>query len=177
MKHVLLVALWLLTPPAALYAAGAPSSKPNILFLIADDLATRLGCYSDKAAITPHLDRSAREGVLFHRAYAPGFVCIPSRTSFTQGLNNQHAGAEHFNRHPDTMTLGRWFREHRYQTFSAGKVDHDETYTDPRAWDIRWVAMRQQRPRLPLNRSAWVGRKTTLFCAKTRYPHISVSPQ
>jgi arylsulfatase A-like enzyme/lysophospholipase L1-like esterase len=111
--------------------------KPNILFLITDDLATRLGCYGDKAAITPNLDRLAREGVLFNRAYAQGSVCIPSRTSFMLGLNNRHAGADHFKRNPETMTLGRWFRMQGYQTFSVGKVDHDETYTDPKAWDIR----------------------------------------
>jgi uncharacterized sulfatase len=121
--------------PAAATEASAP--KPNILFLIADDLATRLGCYDDKAAITPNLDRLASEGVLFNRAYAQGSVCTPSRTSFMLGLNNRHADCNHFKKHPETMTMGRWFRQHGYQTFSVGKIDHDETYTDPKAWDIR----------------------------------------
>lgn len=114
-----------------------PADRPNILLIVADDLATRIGCYGDKAAMTPNLDRLAGEGVLFDRAYAQGSVCTPSRTSFMLGLNNRHADAEFFKRHPDTMTMGRWFREHGYQTFSVGKVDHDETYTDPKAWDIR----------------------------------------
>lgn len=132
--------------PAAATEAAAP--KPNILFLIADDLATRLGCYEDKVAITPNLDRLAREGVLFNRAYAQGSVCIPSRTSFMLGMNNRHAGADHFKRHPETTTLGRWFREHGYQTFSVGKVDHDESYTDPKAWDIR-VPIKECKPGSP----------------------------
>ena len=103
------------------FAAAAPS-KPNILFIIADDLATRLGCYGDKAAITPNLDRLAAEGVVFTKAYCQGAVCTPSRTSFMLGLNTRHARANHFIEHPDTMTMGRWFREHGYQTAAIGKI-------------------------------------------------------
>ena len=149
--QVLMIAL-LLAPLAVVRAADAPARKPNILFLVADDLATRLGCYGDKAAITPNLDRLAREGVLFTHAYAQGSVCIPSRSSFMLGLNNRHAGANHFLTHPDTMTLGRWFRQHGYQTFSVGKIDHTDEYTDPRAWDIR-VRHEHVRPAAPIQRT------------------------
>ncbi len=121
---------------AAVSAAAAELARPNILFLVADDLATRLGCYGDPAAITPNLDRLAKQGVVLTRAYAQGSVCTPSRTAFMLGLNNAHAGANHFQKHPDTMTLGRWFRTHGYQTFSVGKIDHTEEFLDPAAWDI-----------------------------------------
>lgn len=134
---VYLLSIFATVPLVGAQAAGEPVAKPNILFLVADDLAARLGCYGDSAAITPNLDRLAREGVLFNHAYAQGSVCTPSRTSFMLGLNNRHAGAEHFINHPETMTLGRWFREHGYQTFSVGKIDHTEAYADPKAWDIR----------------------------------------
>jgi iduronate 2-sulfatase len=138
MKITLLLApALLLLATVSSRAADAGLSRPNILFLVADDLAVRLGCYGDRAAITPNLDRLAGEGVRFARAFAQGSVCIPSRTSFMLGLNNRHAKSDHFLRNPDTMTLGRWFREHGYQTFSVGKVDHTEEYTDPKAWDIR----------------------------------------
>ena len=113
---------------------------PNILFIIADDLAARLGCYGDKAAITPNLDRLAAEGVVFNRAYCQCAVCTTSRTSFMLGLNSRHAKASHFLGNPDTMTMGRWFRERGYQTCSIGKIDHDDptdSYVDPKAWDIR----------------------------------------
>ena len=109
----------------------------NILFIVSDDLATRVGCYGDKAAITPNIDRLAEEGICFDRAYVQGTVCTPSRTAFMLGLNNRHARRNHFVMHPETMTMGRWFREHGYQTFSIGKIDHGEHFIDPKAWDIR----------------------------------------
>ena len=155
MKYSLPLFAALLLAPLG-FTHGAPaSSKPNILFLVADDLATRLGCYGDKAAITPNLDRLAKEGVMFNRAYVQGAVCTPSRTSFMLGLNSNHAQANHFVTHPDTMTMGRWMREHGYQTAAIGKLDHDDpndAYTDPKAWDVR-VKREEMNPTKRLQRS------------------------
>ena len=134
----LLVIACLCVPTAQ--AAEPAANRPNILFIVADDLATRLGCYGDAAAITPNLDRLAKEGVVFERAYAQGVVCTPSRTSFMLGLNNRHANPNHFIKNPATMTMGRWFREHGYQTCAIGKLDHDDpkdSFVDPKAWDVR----------------------------------------
>ena len=145
----------ILTASAGLSAAEP--SRPNILFLVADDLATRLGCYGDKAAITPNLDRLASEGVVFTKAYCQGAVCTPSRTSFMLGLNTRHAKANHFIDHPDTMTMGRWFREHGYQTCAIGKLDHDDpndAYTDPKAWDVR-VKREDMAPTARLQRTSF----------------------
>lgn len=136
--------------------AGLATKGPNILFLIADDLATRLGCYGDKAAITPNLDRLAATGVVFNGAYCQGAVCTPSRTSFMLGLNTFHAKTNHFIENPETMTMGRWFREHGYQTAAIGKIDHDDpkdAYTDPKAWDIR-VKREEMAPKERLHRSS-----------------------
>jgi iduronate 2-sulfatase len=110
--------------PAEPQKQQQPATRPNILFLLADELATRLGCYGDTAAITPNLDRLAAAGVVFTHAYCQGVVCTPSRTSFMLGLNNRHAHANSFLDNPELMTLGRWLREHGYQTFSVGKLDH-----------------------------------------------------
>lgn len=111
--------------------------KPNILFIISDDLAPRVGCYGDKAAITPNIDQLAAEGMCFDHAYVQGTVCTPSRTAFMLGLNNRNARRNHFVKHPETMTMGLWFRQHGYQTFSMGKIDHGKAFVDPRAWEIR----------------------------------------
>ncbi len=112
--------------------------KPNVLFIIADDLAVRLGCYGDAAAVTPNLDKLASEGVLFERAYAAGTVCTPSRKSFLTGLSVATVGRGNNNfmkDHPETMTLPRWFREHGYQTAKVGKVEHADEYAGPLDWD------------------------------------------
>jgi uncharacterized sulfatase len=60
----------LLGPLAALHAADAkPAKRPNVLFIAVDDLNTRIGSYGDLVAKTPHLDRLARQGIRFERAY------------------------------------------------------------------------------------------------------------
>ena len=63
-----IVALLLALVATTQAEAPRAAKTPNVLFIIADDLAARLGCYGDKAAITPTLDRLAAEGVVFNRA-------------------------------------------------------------------------------------------------------------
>ncbi len=62
---------------------GAPA-RPNVLFLLADDLRPELGAYGGRA-LTPNLDRLAAQGVVFDRAYAQTTVCNPSRASLLSG--------------------------------------------------------------------------------------------
>ena len=131
---------------AAVYAAdmtptqSVTAGKPNVLLLIADDLAVRLGCYGDPLAKTPGLDRLAAEGVLFQRAYAQGVVCTPSRKSFLTGLSTKVTGAgsdNYMQAHPETLTVSRYFRQHGYQAIGIGKVEHTMDFIDPQGWDIR----------------------------------------
>ncbi len=60
--------------------------RPNILFILADDLGWRdLGCYGSTFHETPHLDRLASEGLRFTQAYTAGAVCSPTRGSIMTG--------------------------------------------------------------------------------------------
>ncbi|MCK5135882.1 MAG: sulfatase-like hydrolase/transferase [Bacteroidales bacterium] len=59
---------------------------PNILFIPVDDLRPDLGCYGNETIITPHIDRLARQGVTFTRAYCQQAVCNPSRASLLYRL-------------------------------------------------------------------------------------------
>jgi N-acetylgalactosamine-6-sulfatase len=74
-------------------SAAPPSSKPNIVFILADDLGYGdLGCYGAKDIRTPRLDRLAREGVRFTQFYSNGPECSPTRTAFLTGRYQQRVG-------------------------------------------------------------------------------------
>ena len=87
MTRKLLLALVLLAGPAL------ASAKPNLIFIMADDLGYGdLGCFGQKLIKTPRLDRMASEGMKFTRFYSGSTVCAPSRSVLMTG---QHMGHTH----------------------------------------------------------------------------------
>jgi len=71
--------------------AAAAADKPNIIFILADDLGFGdLGCYGQKVIQTPQLDRMAAEGMRFTQFYAGSTVCAPSRSVLMTGLHTGH---------------------------------------------------------------------------------------
>mgnify|MGYP002066660963 CR=1 FL=1 len=81
--NLVLGLLWLLLSLPAL-------ARPNIVYILADDLGwTDLGCMGSRYYETPHIDRLAKEGMLFHDAHHmgswSGAVCRPSRTMIMTG--------------------------------------------------------------------------------------------
>lgn len=84
-QSISILAALLLTPLTALHAADA--SKPNILFIMADDFGWRdLSCYGSTFHQTPNLDKLAARGVKFTQAYAANPLCSPTRSSVLTGL-------------------------------------------------------------------------------------------
>ena len=68
------------------------SDKPNIIYLLADDLGyAELGCYGQTKIKTPHIDRLAAEGMRFLQHYSGSPVCAPSRCTLMTGLHTGHA--------------------------------------------------------------------------------------
>ena len=96
-------------------AAFADAAIKNVLFIVSDDLkASVLGCYGDKVCKTPNIDRLAREGMVFKRAYCQGTVCAPSRRSFM------------YSRYADTrgVNLGEHLKANGWYSARVGKIYH-----------------------------------------------------
>src|SRR5947207_11679282 len=71
--------------------ADAQSKKPNIIFILADDLGYgELSCYGQQKFQTPNIDRLAAEGMKFTQCYAGSHVCAPSRSTLMTGLHTGH---------------------------------------------------------------------------------------
>ncbi|MCS7315262.1 MAG: sulfatase [Bryobacterales bacterium] len=81
-------------------ARGA-APRPNILWLIAEDLSPDLGCYGNRSVHTPNLDRLAAEGVRFANAFVTGPVCSPSRSAIATGMYQTTIGAHNHRSHRD----------------------------------------------------------------------------
>ncbi len=80
---------------------GAATTKPGIVFILADDLGYgNLGCYGQTRIKTPNLDRLAAEGMRFTDAYAGATVCAPSRCALMTGLHTGHCRTRG-NKYPD----------------------------------------------------------------------------
>jgi iduronate 2-sulfatase len=113
--------------------------QPNVLFIAVDDLRPQLGCYGKTDIRSPNIDRLAKNGILFSRAYCQISQCGPSRDSILSGLRPDTTGVyannQHFrNRFPDAVTLPQYFAMHGYRTVRTGKVFHDNH--DPQSWHI-----------------------------------------
>jgi arylsulfatase A-like enzyme len=91
MKNAFLCLLSLVLPAVALGQSPQPKPKPNLIWIMADDLGyADLGCYGQKVIRTPNLDRMAAEGMRFTHFYAGATVCAPSRSVLMTGLHHGH---------------------------------------------------------------------------------------
>lgn len=110
---------------AGLNPLVADDSRPNIIFVMSDDLGYGdLGCYGQKVIRTPHLDQMAKEGMRFTDFYAGNTVCRPSRLVLWTGQHAGHA-AIHSNTSyvlkPSDVTVAKLLRKAGYQTGGVGK--------------------------------------------------------
>jgi arylsulfatase A-like enzyme len=121
----------------AALAAGTKRS-PNILFIISDDLRPELGCYGVAGIKTPNIDALAAKSVRFNHAAAQYPLCNPSRSSLLTGHYPTQTGVMDNRqwwgfKHPDYISIPRWFKDHGYVTAHAGKIFHDGI-DDTTAW-------------------------------------------
>jgi len=121
-------------------AAKRPAEKKNVLFIIVEDLKNIMGCYGNPLVKTPNIDRLARKGLRFDRAYCQYPVCNPSRSSFMTGLRVDTIGIYN-NVMPwstnlsGCTTLPKLFKENGYYTARLNKVFHGiNEHDDIEAW-------------------------------------------
>ncbi len=76
-------------------AADVPQRLPNILWITGEDHGPQLGCYGDKYADTPNIDRLAAKGMRYTRCWSNAPVCAPARTTIISGLFPNSTGSQH----------------------------------------------------------------------------------
>ncbi len=115
-------------------------SKLNVLLITLDDLNTSLGTYGHPTVKSPNINRLARRGMRFDRAYAQFSLCNPSRASFMSGRRPETTGVLK-NSDPmraklkDAAFLPEHFSRNGYFTAAVGKVMHDRV-PNTLKWDV-----------------------------------------
>jgi arylsulfatase A-like enzyme len=138
------------------WGGSLSASKPNILFIVSDDLTACLGSYGNEICQTPNLDRLASEGVQFERAYCQYPVCGASRASFMSGLypkrngmmGNSYTLGSYRAMNPklaDHPSIGGFLRRNGYVSLRVSKIYHmgvpggieagEPGGDDPDSWD------------------------------------------
>ena len=105
--------------------AAQTTPRPNIIFILADDLGYGdVGCYGQKRIQTPNIDRLAKEGMRFTDFYAGCTVCAPSRCVLMTGLHTGHCrirGNDQWPLLPEDVTVAKLLHSAGYATCIVGK--------------------------------------------------------
>lgn len=128
---------------------AADEQRPNVLFIISDDLNNSIGSYGHPQVKTPNIDRLAERGVRFERAYCQYPLCGPSRNSMLTGLYPNSTGilsnSQIFRQSiPNHVSLPQAFRLDGYFAARIGKLYHyavpksvgTNGHDDPGSWEL-----------------------------------------
>ena len=106
-----------------------PKERPNILWLVCEDISPYLGCYGDQQAHTPNLDQLASEGVIFTRAYSNAPVCAVARSTLLTGMYASTIGTQHMRSRPvvpnSIPVYPSLLRQAGYYTVNKNKTDYN----------------------------------------------------
>lgn len=128
----------LLATVSCVYGQAPAGRRPNVVFIVADDLRPDLGCYGHQQIRSPNLDRLAARGLVFDRAYCQVALCNPSRASVLTGRRPDTTTVLDNGKHirdalPDVVTLPQHFKQQGYHTQAIGKIFHPGR-DDSRSW-------------------------------------------
>ncbi len=152
-------------------ASAQDSRRPNILWIIGEDLGPELGVFGTPEVRTPNLDRLASSGMLFTQAFATSPVCSPSRSALNTGMYQTTIGAHNHRSHraedpseypfplPDGVRIvSHWLRDAGYFTANirqlpegidfqgTGKTDWNFTVDDEPFETDRWEDLATHQP-------------------------------
>ncbi|HUT30386.1 MAG TPA: sulfatase-like hydrolase/transferase [Sedimentisphaerales bacterium] len=111
------------------FSVGPSKARPNILWIIAEDMSPHWSCCGETTIQTPNIDRLAGEGVLFRNAFVTCPVCSPSRSAMITGMYQTTIGAHHHRSSwpgseihlPEHIKLlPEYFKQHGYYTSNGG---------------------------------------------------------
>jgi len=131
-----------LTCMAAICSAVEKPEKPNVLFIISDDLNTSLSGFGHPQCKTPELDKLAARGVKFQNMHCQYPVCGASRASIMSGLypyTNRTMGNQGTLRGsmPNVLTMSQLFRQNGYYAGRVSKIYHMRITPVFRIWTHR----------------------------------------
>ncbi len=152
-RQIVLLLLLIILP--ATTAQPGPQKRLNVLFIAVDDLRPEFGAYGSTQIHSPNLDRLARSGMTFDRAYCQQAVCSPSRSSLLTGARPDTTRVWDLVTHfrtamPDVVTLPQHFKDNGYFVQGMGKLYHGG-YNDPQSWSVPWGTPKTVTYALPEN--------------------------
>jgi arylsulfatase A-like enzyme len=164
---------------ATLLPAQTGSSKPNLLFILADDLGYGdLSCYGQRQLRTPNIDRIAAGGMRFTQAYAGSTVCAPSRCALMTGLHTGHArirGNARVPLQPSDVTVAKVLKKAGYRTGLIGKWGLGEPYTagvpNEQGFDEFYGYLNQQQAHTYYPDSLWHNKSQEMLPGNLGKPH------
>jgi arylsulfatase A-like enzyme len=136
--HLLLA----LVATSLIHAADSAPVRPNILFIAVDDLRPEFGAYGADYIKSPNLDRIAKSGITFQRAYCQQAVCSPTRSSLMTGTRPDTTKVWDLVTNfrdalPNVVTLGQHFKNNGYFVQGMGKIYHGGL-DDAATWSVPW---------------------------------------
>jgi arylsulfatase A-like enzyme len=164
MRTVFLILLSIGLFAAAEACAPAAERRPNILWLVGENIDIDLGCYGEKLVSTPNLDQLAAEGVRFTRVFATNPACAPSRSAFFTGMYQTTTGTQAMRSHrndsfrlpPGVRPITHWLRDAGYFTANiksvasrgvgTGKLDLNFVNEGPIYASDDWTALKSHQP-------------------------------
>ena len=154
-----LIMAWIVT-----FHAEAEEKRPNILWIVPDEMSAHFSCYGEKLIETPHVDRLAERGTLFENAFVTAPVCSTCRSALITGVYQTTLGAHHhrsgkgvekISLPEDVTPLPRLFQKARYYTTLSGwpmrsnklgKTDYNFTWDPSMYAGIDWSQRKPGQP-------------------------------